>query len=67
MSLDNLGQKVGDKLRRLRKIGLSMECFTADFCNFLPKDFKTWLLGGWLSTGHQTPGFQGFSWNFLIS
>ena len=36
----NLGQKVGDKLTKLSKIGFSMECFTADF---LPKSVKIWL------------------------
>ena len=31
----NLGQGVGDKFTKLSKIGLSMECFTADFWRFL--------------------------------
>ena len=37
------------------------------FCNFLPKNFKVWLLGGRLGTRRQTQVFQGFSWNLPIS
>ena len=33
----NLGQKVGDELTKLSKIGSSMECFTAYFYNFFTK------------------------------
>ena len=36
----NLGQKVGDKFTKLSKIVFSMECFTADFWNFLPINIK---------------------------
>ena len=53
MSSDNLGEKVVDKLTKLGKKGFSKEYFTADFCNFLPKIVKIWLLGSWLGTGHQ--------------
>ena len=37
VSSDNLGQKVGDKLTKLSKIGFSMEWFTADFLQFFTK------------------------------
>ena len=33
----NLGQKVGDKLTKLSKIGFSIERFTADFLRFFTK------------------------------
>ena len=33
----NLGQKVGDKFTKLSQIGLSIECFTADFLQFFTK------------------------------
>ena len=46
-------------MKGLSKIGFSMECFTTDFCDFLPK--KNWLLGGPLGTRHQIQAFQGFS------
>ena len=36
-----------------------MECFTADFLQFLPKNVKIWLLGGRLGTCNQTQAFQG--------
>ena len=57
MSSDNLGEKVVDKLTKLGKKGFSKEYFTADFCNFLPKIVKIWLLGSWLGTGHQIEAF----------
>ena len=63
----NLGQKVGDKLTKLSKIGFSMEWFTADFLQFFTKNVKIWLLVGRLSTRHQIQAFQGFPGNFLIS
>ena len=52
---------------KLSKIGFSMECFTADFCEFLPKNVKIWLLVGRLGTRYQIRAFQGFSGSFLIS
>ena len=49
----NLGQKVGDKFTKLRKIGFSMECFTADFLHFLTETFQNlafrWTAGHWPS------------------
>ena len=33
----NLGQKVGDKLTKLSKIGFSTEFFTAEFLRFFTK------------------------------
>ena len=38
-----------------------MECFTADFLQFLPKNVKIWLLSGWMGTRHQAQAFQRFS------
>ena len=37
VSSGNLGQRVGDKLTKLSKLGFSMECFTADFLQFFTK------------------------------
>ena len=31
LELNNLGQKVGDKLTKLSRVGFSMECFTAAY------------------------------------
>ena len=59
--LYNLGQKVGDKFTKLSKIGFFMECFTADFLQFLSKNVKILLFGGRLGTRHQIQAFQGFS------
>ena len=39
----NLGQRVRDKFTKLSKISFSMECFTADFLQLLPKNVKIWL------------------------
>ena len=55
------------KLRKLRKIAFPIESFTADFCNFLAKNLKIWLLDGKLGTRHQIQAFQGFSGNVLFS
>ena len=51
-SSDNRGQKVGGKFIKLRKIGFSMECFTADFLQFFTKkssNFGFWM-DGWVLT-----------------
>ena len=61
----NLGQKVGDKLTKLSKIGFSMEWFKADFLQFFTKNVKIWLFVGRLGTRHQIQAFQGFSGNAL--
>ena len=61
-----LGQKVVDKSTRLREIGFPMECFTG-FFQFLPKNIKIWLLGGWVGARYQSKVFWGFSLNFLTS
>ena len=45
----------------LSKMGSSMECFTADFLRFLPKNVTIWLLVGRLGTRHQIEAFQRFS------
>ena len=47
ISSDNLGQRVVDKLPKLSKTDYSMGCFTADFCEILPKTskFGFWVVG----------------------
>ena len=57
----NLGQKIGDKLTKLSKIGFSMECFTADFLRFFTEKRQNLALVGQLGTRHQIQAFQGFS------
>ena len=42
----HLGQKIVDKFMKLSKISFSMECYTADFCNFPEQMLKIYLLGG---------------------
>ena len=42
----HLGQKIVDKFMKLSKISFSMECYTADFCNFPEQMLKICLLGG---------------------
>ena len=42
----NLGQRVGDKVTKLSKIGFSMECFTADFLRFFTEKRQN-LAFGW--------------------
>ena len=37
-----------------------MEHFTGDFCDFLPKNVKIWLLDNRLSNRHEIQAFQGF-------
>ena len=56
----NLEQNVAEKFTKFSKIGFS-DCFTAIFCDFLPKNVKIWLLGGRLGTLHQMQAFQRFS------
>ena len=55
----NLGQKVGDKLMKLSKIGLSMECFTADVLQFFTEKRQN-LAFGWtaeyLPSNPRNPG-----------
>ena len=63
----NVGQNIVDKYIKLSKVGFSMECFTADFLQFLSTTVKICLLGGRLDTCHQFQALQGFSSNFLIS
>ena len=60
----NLGQKVGDKLTKLSKVGFSMECFTADFLQFFTKKCQN-LAFGW-TTGYSpsNPSISGIFWKF---
>ena len=58
----NLGQKVGDKLMKLSKIGFPMECFTADFLRFFTKKRQN-LAVGW--TAEYSPSNPSISGIFL--
>ena len=61
----NLGQKVGDKLTKLSKMGFSMEWFTADFLQFFTKKYQN-LAFGW-TTGYSSsnPSISRIFWKFL--
>ena len=61
-SFYNLGQKVGDKLTKLIKIGFSMECLTADFLQFFNKKRQN-LAFGW--TAGNSPLTSNISGIFL--
>ena len=58
----NLGQKVGDKLTKLSKIGFSMECFIADFLRLFTKTRQN-LATGW--TARYSPSNPSISRIFL--
>ena len=58
----NLWQMVGDKFTKLSKIGFSMECFTADFLQFLNKKHQN-LAYGW--TAGYSPSSPSISGIFL--
>ena len=66
----NLGQKFGDKLTKLSKIGFSMECFTTDFLQFFTKKRQNLALGWTAGYSSSNPSiseiFLKFS-NFLRS
>ena len=59
----NLGQKVGDKITKLSKIGFSMEFFTTDILQFFNK--KRQNLTFWLTTGYSplNPNISGIFLN----
>ena len=61
-----LGQGNADKYTKLSRIYFSMECFKADFSQFLSTSVKICLLGGCLGTLHQIQAFPGSSYSFLI-
>ena len=52
-------QTVLNKFMKLSKIGLCMECFTADSFRVFNKNVKIWLLGVRLDIRHQIQAFQG--------
>ena len=70
LAMYNLGQRVGDKLTKLSKVGFSMECFTADFLRFFTKNRQNLALGwtaGYLPSNPSISGiFLKFP-NFLRS
>ena len=49
---NNLEQKLVDKFTKLIKIGLSRDCLTANFCDFLPRSVKYWLLINAIKSKH---------------
>ena len=57
---------VVNKSTKLSKVGVSLQCFTADFSQFSSTTIEMWLLTGRLGPCHQFKAFQGFSWNFLF-
>ena len=61
----NLGIKIVNKLTKISKICVSVECFIADIPRFFSANVKTCLLGGRLGTRHQIQAFQEFSRNFI--
>ena len=46
-------QKVVDNMRKLSKIGFSVECFTAYFLRVSNENVKIWLVGGRLGIPHK--------------
>ena len=45
LAVYNLGQRVGDKLTKLSKVGFPMECFTADFLRFFTEKCQNLAFG----------------------
>ena len=66
----NLGQKAGEKLTKLSKIGFSIECFTADFLHLFTKKRQNLAFGWTAGYSPSNPSISGifvkFS-NFLRS
>ena len=60
----NLGQKFGDKLMKLSKIGFLTECFAANFLQFLTRERQN-LAPGW-TPGYSAwvPSVSGIFWKF---
>ena len=57
--IDNLGQKVRDKLTKLSKTGFSMECFTADFLQFFYKKCQNLDFGWTAGNSSSNPSVSG--------
>ena len=60
----NLGQKFGDKLTKLNKIGFSMECFTADFFRFFPEKRQNLAFGWTAGFSPSNPRISGIFLKF---
>ena len=56
----NHGQNIDDKITKLSKIGVSLECFTADFFLFYSTTVKTLLFGGRLGPSTYFKLFKDF-------
>ena len=61
---DNLGQKVGEKLTELSKIGYSMECFTAEFLRFFTKTCQNLAFGWTAGYSLSNPSVSGIFLKF---
>ena len=55
----NLGQKAGDKLTKLSKIGFSIECFTADFLQIFTKKYQNLVFGWTAGYSPSDPSISG--------
>ena len=60
----NLGQKVGDKLMKLSKIGFSMEYFTADFLRFFTQKCQNLAFGWTAGFSLSNPCILVIFWKF---
>ena len=60
----NLGQKIGDKFTKLRKIGFSMECVTADFLQFFTKKRQNLAFGWPAGNSPSNPSILGIFFKF---
>ena len=53
-------KNIVDRFTKLSKIGVYLECFTAEFLLFSSTIVEIWLLSGRLGTCHQFQAFQRF-------
>ena len=60
----NLGQKVGDKLMKLSKIGFSNEYFKADFLPFFTKKCQNLAIGWTAAYSLSNQSISGIFWKF---
>ena len=65
-SFYNLGQRVGvgDKLKKLSKIGSFMESFTADFLQFFTKKCQNLAFGWTAGYSPSNQSISGIFWKF---
>ena len=63
-AVNNLGQKVGDKLTKLRKVGFSMECFAADILQFFTQKCQNLAFGRTAGYSPSNPSISAIFWKF---